>query len=80
MSQSSRLHPASQAGLPLLIAVTLLAGFISMNVDSPDHAIWGLVFFGWSLAAFVLHVVAWLLREHELWRRELIERPDKIES
>lgn len=34
---------------------------------------------GWPLADLVLHVVAWLLREHELWRRELIEQRDKIE-
>ncbi|BFU46327.1 hypothetical protein [Krasilnikovia sp. MM14-A1004] len=79
MPELPRLHPASRAVLPVLMVVAFVAGVITLNADGIDHdnrRVWGLFWFGWFLAAFMLQGAAWLMREHELWRRELRERSD----
>ncbi len=67
MTEPPRLHPSARSQLPSVSVVTALAGAYFL---SHDENVWGLVFFGWSLTAFVLHTLAWLMREHQLWRDE----------
>ena len=74
MSESPRLHPVSQNTLPVFTMVTFALGTYCLNKDD-DATTWGLVWFAWSIATFMLHVLAWVLRGHELWRSERSKQP-----
>jgi amino acid permease len=71
--QSSPGHPASRPLVPMLMLLLLVLGvvFVSMDDLSTNFSLIDLASV-LSIACFVVlfgvHWLAWLLREHELWR------------